>query len=101
MTIHLLNSRIYVNFKRKLCKRWTQWFVKDDKTYNCHSNMRFPGYTTVIQWLSEIWTDSDPNIINDLSPASTENNSTSAAAENNAIPVTAVTSTSSDPIQGK
>ena len=63
--------------------------------------MRSPGYTTVIQWLSEIWTDFDPNIINDLTPASTENNSTSAAAENNAKPVTAVNSTSSDPIQAK
>ena len=32
--------------------------------------MRSPGYTTVIQWLSDIWTDFDHNIINDLTPAS-------------------------------
>ena len=56
MTIHLLNSRIYVNLKRKLCKRWTQWFIKEDKTYTCHSNMRSPGF----------WTYFDPNIINYL-----------------------------------
>ena len=25
--------------------------------------MRSPGFTTVIQWMSEIWRDFDPNII--------------------------------------
>jgi hypothetical protein len=34
---------IFAPIKRKLCERWTQWYIKDDKTFTCHSNMRSPG----------------------------------------------------------
>ena len=54
---------IFAPIKRKLCEGWTQWYIKDDKTYTCHDNMRSPGYTVVIEWLSEIWRDFDSNII--------------------------------------
>ena len=50
---------------------------------------------------STIESNSPQTNTNDLTPASIENNSTSAAAGNNATPVTAVTSISSDPMQEK
>ena len=35
----------------------------DDKNYNVPDKMRSPGYTTVTQWLSDIWREFDTNII--------------------------------------
>jgi hypothetical protein len=39
---------------RQLCTKWSHWYLFENKTYTVHGNMRSPGYTTVIQWLSDI-----------------------------------------------
>ena len=54
---------MFAPIKRRLCSKWSHWYLFDDKSYTVHGNMRSPGYTSVIQWLSEIWYDFDPNII--------------------------------------
>ena len=54
---------MFVPIKQILCRKWSQWYLFEEKTHTVHGNIRSPGYTTVIQWLSEIWRDFDPNII--------------------------------------
>ena len=54
---------MFAPIKRQLCAKWSHWYLFEDKTYTVHGNMRSPGYTTVIQWLSDIWRDFDSNII--------------------------------------
>jgi hypothetical protein len=55
---------IFGPIKRQLCAKWSHWYLFEDKTYTVHGNVQgSPGYTTVIQWLSDIWRDFDTNII--------------------------------------
>ena len=54
---------MFAPIKRQLCAKWSHWYLFEDKTYTVHGSMRSPGYTTVIQWLSDIWRDFDTNII--------------------------------------
>ena len=46
-------------FKHAFQERWNNWFINVTNT----GNMRSPGYSVVITWLSEIWQEMTPEII--------------------------------------
>ena len=44
-------------------RKWNEWLVNSPKTYTAAGNMRSPGYANVINWISEIWSDFDTNLL--------------------------------------
>ncbi|CAF1117869.1 unnamed protein product [Brachionus calyciflorus] len=51
--------------KSKFNRYWTNWFINEEHSYTAKGNMRSPGYACVINWVSEIWKDMDPNLLRD------------------------------------
>ena len=43
--------------------KWNDWFIFEDKRLTIHGNMVSPGFAKIIQWLSEIWTGFNSDII--------------------------------------
>lgn len=50
---------IKLMFKQK----WQTWLIEGEKSFTRNGNMRSPGYALAIQWISEIWTALDAELI--------------------------------------
>ncbi|CAF0709703.1 unnamed protein product [Brachionus calyciflorus] len=51
--------------KRAYHERWQNWLINEERTFTPAGNIRSPGYTQVITWISEIWEQLDAGIIRD------------------------------------
>ena len=49
--------------KRAFRARWQHWWSTATKSLTRHGNPRSPTYAVIIQWLSEIWSQFDPERI--------------------------------------
>ena len=50
-----LKSQYYV--------KWQKWFLNSPKSFTKSNNLKSPGYSRVIEWISQIWRDFDPELI--------------------------------------
>ncbi len=44
-------------------EKWQYWFIHGEKTKTRFDNIRSPGYTQVINWVSETWVNFNKTII--------------------------------------
>ena len=49
--------------KSQYNQRWANWFRTTEHTFTAAGNRRGPSYETVLEWISEIWSDLNPNLI--------------------------------------
>ena len=55
----------FKTFKQSFRRKWMNWYINDVKSFTNQGNLRSPGYIKVIEWLSEIWSNFDVNLIRD------------------------------------
>ena len=67
---HPFDVCIFAAIKQKLCGKWSNWYLFDDKSSTVYDNMRSPECTTVIQRLSDIWRELSYALTNRLTKLS-------------------------------
>ncbi len=43
------------SFKRNYNQLWTEWFMSGNHDFTVNKNLKSPGYSKCIEWLSQIW----------------------------------------------
>jgi len=51
------------SLKAQYHSKWQEWYLTEPKSFTKSNNIKSPGYCKVIQWISEIWNQFDPEII--------------------------------------
>lgn len=49
--------------KDALRRKWNDWFMDGTHSYTKGGHMRNPTLSEVVQWVSDVWSDLDPEII--------------------------------------
>ena len=53
----------FAPIKKKFKKYWSDWFMHDNKSLTKQGNTKSPGYVKCCEWLSEIWSHYDSEIL--------------------------------------
>lgn len=51
--------------KKSYFDRWQNWLINEEKSFTAAGNLKSPGYSQVIIWISEIWEQLEPKIISE------------------------------------
>ncbi len=49
--------------KKRYNEKWTDWMLKDPKSFTKNGNMKSPGYVRVMKWVIECWNELDRDLI--------------------------------------
>jgi hypothetical protein len=53
----------FASLKKTYHKLWTDWFINGVKTFTRFENVRSPGYSHCINWLSQMWSEFPSHLI--------------------------------------
>ncbi len=53
----------FASIKKKIHAKWTDWYLNAEKTFTKNNNMRSPGYATLINWISEVWSQTSEEML--------------------------------------